>query len=57
MRNETSRIDRDAWKFADKTAMPRGLGSLIRLALFVVAIGLAGVLAFVALLHVAEVIP
>jgi hypothetical protein len=57
MRKETSRIDREAWKLADKTLMPYGLGSLIRLGLFIVAIGLAGMVAFVALLHVAEVIP
>ena len=57
MRNETSRIDQEAWKFADKTLMPHGLGLLIRLGLFIVAIGLAGMVAFVALLHVAEVIP
>src|SRR6516162_9471409 len=43
MRNETSRIDQEAWKFADKTLMPHGLGLLIRLVLFIVAIGVAGI--------------
>jgi hypothetical protein len=37
--------------------MPCGLGSLIRLGLFIVAIGLACIVAFLALLHIAGVIP
>jgi hypothetical protein len=53
MRNETSRIDRQAWKFS----MPHALGSLVRLGLFIVGAGFAGVVALVTLLHVAEVIP
>jgi hypothetical protein len=57
MRNETSRIARQAWKFADKISMPHALGPLVRLGLFILSAGLAGVVALVALLHVAEVIP
>ena len=57
MRNDASRIDRQAWKFADKISMPHALGSLVRLGLFIVGAGVAGVVALVALLHVAEVIP
>ena len=57
MRNEASRIDHDAWKYCNKNLMPHGLGSLVRLALVIVGIGVAGMVAFAALLHVAEVIP
>jgi hypothetical protein len=57
MRNETSRIDRQAWKFADRISMPHALGSLVRLGLFIVGAGFAGVVVLVTLLHVAEVIP
>jgi hypothetical protein len=54
MRNETNRIEQQTLKLGD---MWHGLGSLVRLGLFIVAIGVAGMVAFVALLHVAEVIP
>ena len=57
MRNEASRIDHDAWKYRNKNLMPHGLGSLVRLALVIVGIGVAGMVAFAALVHVAEVIP
>jgi hypothetical protein len=57
MRNETSRIDREAGKYAEKTLMPYGSGSLVRLGLFIVAISAACMIGFVVLLHVAEVIP
>jgi hypothetical protein len=57
MRNQTSQIDQKAWKYPDKALMPHGLGSVVRLGLFIVAIGVACMVAFVALLHVAEVIP
>jgi hypothetical protein len=57
MRNEASRIDHEAWKFAEKPTLPLGPGSLVRVGLFIVATGVGGIIAFVALLHVAEVIP
>jgi len=57
MMNETSRTNQEAWKYADKTLVPQRLGSLVRRGLFIVAIGVACMIAFVALLHVAEVIP
>jgi hypothetical protein len=57
MSNEASRIDQEAWKYTDNTPTRHGWGSRVRLGLFIVAIGVAAMVAFVVLLHVAEVIP
>ena len=51
MTNEANSIDPEAWKYAEKTLTWHGWGSPVGLGLFIVAIG-----AFVALLHVAEVV-
>jgi hypothetical protein len=57
MSNKACRIDQDAWNYTDRTLTRRRWSSLVRLGLFVVAIGLVAMAAFVALLHVARVIP
>jgi hypothetical protein len=57
MSNEASRIDQEAWKYTEKTLTRKGWGSRVRLGLFIVAIGVAAMVAFVVLLHIAEVIP
>jgi hypothetical protein len=57
MSNEASRIDQEAWKYTKKTLTRKGWGSRVRLGLFIVAIGVAAMVAFVVLLHIAEVIP
>jgi hypothetical protein len=51
MTNEASKIDPEAWKYAERTLTWYGWGSPIGLGLFIVAIGV-----FIALLHVAGVI-
>jgi hypothetical protein len=57
MRIEASPIDQEPWKYPDKSSMPHGLGSRVRFGLFIVALGVVGMVAFMALLHIAEVIP
>jgi hypothetical protein len=57
MSNKACRIEQEAWNYTDRTLTRRRWGSLVRLGLFVVAIGLVAMAAFVALLHVARVIP
>jgi hypothetical protein len=57
MSNEASRIDQEARKYAEKPLIRQGWGSRVRLGLFIVAIGVAAMVAFVALLHIAQVIP
>ena len=57
MSNEASRIDQEARKYAEKPLIRQGWGSRVRLGLFIVAIGVAATVAFVALLHIAQVIP
>jgi hypothetical protein len=57
MSNEASRIDQEAWKYTQKPLIRQGWGSRVRLGLFIVAIGVAAMVGFVALLHVAQVIP
>ena len=57
MSSQASRVDREAWKYTEKTPSRRGWGARVRLGLFIVAIGIAALAAFVAILHVAQVIP
>ena len=57
MRNEASPIDQEPWKYPDKSSMRHGIGSRVRFGLFIVALGVVGMVAFATLLHVAEVIP
>ena len=55
---ERSKPDRSrCLKIRNKNLMLHGLGSLVRLGLVIVGIGVAGMVAFAALVHVAEVIP
>ena len=57
MSSQASRVDQEAWKYTEKTPSRRGWGARVRLGLFIVAIGIAALAAFVAILHVAQVIP
>jgi hypothetical protein len=57
MSNEASRIDQEAWKYTEKPLIRQGWGSRVRFGLFIAAIGVAAMVALVALLHVAQVIP
>jgi hypothetical protein len=57
MSNKACRIDREAWKYTEKTPSRQRWGARVRLGLLIVAIGVAFLAAFVALLHVVQVIP
>jgi hypothetical protein len=57
MTNKTDQIDLKAWKHTSKPLTWHGWASPIGLSLFIIAIGIAALAAFLALLHVAEVIP
>ena len=57
MTNKTDQIDPQAFEYAEKTLSGSAWGSPVGLAFFIIAVGIAVIVAFVAFLHVAEVIP
>jgi hypothetical protein len=55
--NKTDRIDPKPWRHSEKTSAWYGLESPIGLGLLLISVGVAALVALLALLHVTEVIP